>query len=120
MPASKYGTNGKAVRMVGTNELVKRKRMLENKVLNGSATSKVVRKNGITGLNKTVKSRRSLEELKVLATDEGFSWANENYSSWQRSIDVWSFVASLRIRIMLDNAKWTYFGGFTEAKQVPW
>ncbi|RZB66778.1 Protein ACTIVITY OF BC1 COMPLEX KINASE 7, chloroplastic isoform A [Glycine soja] len=117
MPASKYGTNGKAVRMVGTNELVKRKRMLENKVLNGSATSKVVRKNGITGLNKTVKSRRSLEELKVLATDEGFSWANENYSSWQRSIDVWSFVASLRIRIMLDNAKWTYFGGFTEAKQ---
>ncbi|KAG4952788.1 hypothetical protein JHK87_038382 [Glycine soja] len=117
MPASKYGTNGKAVRMVGTNELVKRKRMLENKVLNGSATSTVVRKNGITGLNKTVKSRRSLEELKVLATDEGFSWANENYSSWQRSIDVWSFVASLRIRIMLDNAKWTYFGGFTEAKQ---
>lgn len=118
MPASKYGTNGKAVRMVGTNELVKRKRMLENKVLNGSATSKVVRKNGITGLNKTVKSRRSLEELKVLATDEGFSWANENYSSWQRSIDVWSFVASLRIRILLDNAKWAYLGDFTEEKQV--
>ncbi|XP_043689300.1 protein ACTIVITY OF BC1 COMPLEX KINASE 7, chloroplastic-like [Telopea speciosissima] len=57
------------------------------------------------------------EELKVLASDEGFSWANENYSSWQRSIDVWSFVLSLRIRLLLDNAKWTYVGGFTEDKQ---
>ncbi|KAL2666218.1 hypothetical protein GLYMA_02G308600v4 [Glycine max] len=101
----------------GTNELVKRKTMLEKTVNNGSATSKVVRKNGIPALSKTMKSRSSLEELKVLATDEGFSWANENYSSWQRSIDVWSFVASLRIRILLDNAKWAYLRGFTEAKQ---
>ncbi|EXB98268.1 hypothetical protein L484_014252 [Morus notabilis] len=58
-----------------------------------------------------------LEELKVLPTDEGFSWANENYNSLQRSIDVWSFVISFRIRILFDNAKWAYLGGFTEDKQ---
>lgn len=62
--------------------------------------------------------RYQLEELKVLPSDEGFSWANENYSSWQRSIDVWSFVLSLRVRVLLDNAKWAYVGGFTEEKQV--
>ena len=30
------------------------------------------------------------EELKVLGSDENFSWANENYNIWQRTIDVWS------------------------------
>ncbi|CAJ1971612.1 unnamed protein product [Sphenostylis stenocarpa] len=132
VPASKYGgANGRAVKMVRTTELVKRKTMSANKVektVNGSA-SKVngasqVRKKTIPVLTKTVKSRTrtskeppSLKELKVLPSDEGFSWANENYSSWQRSIDVWSFVVSLRIRILLDNSKWAYLGGFTEAKQ---
>lgn len=58
------------------------------------------------------------EELKVLPSDESFSWANENYNSVQRSIDVWSFVLSLRVRVLLDNAKWAYLGGFTEDKQV--
>ncbi|RDX66476.1 Protein ACTIVITY OF BC1 COMPLEX KINASE 7, chloroplastic, partial [Mucuna pruriens] len=123
LPASKYGTNGRAVKMVPTKELA-------NKVVtvNGSASKQavngtgLVRKNAIPALIKTVKSRTSkqlpsLEELKVLPTDDGFSWANENYSSWQRSIDVWSFVVSLRIRILMDNAKWAYLGGFTEAKQ---
>ncbi|TKY57519.1 disease resistance protein RPM1 [Spatholobus suberectus] len=130
LPASKYGTNGRAVKMVPTNEVVKRKTIAANKVVtvNGSASKKavngasLVRKNAIPALTKTVKSRTSkelpsLEELKVLPLDEGFSWANENYSSWQRSIDVWSFVVSLRIWVLLDNAKWAYLGGFTEAKQ---
>ncbi|CAL5196080.1 unnamed protein product [Lathyrus oleraceus] len=65
----------------------------------------------------TSKELPPLEELKVLPSDEGFSWANENYSSWQRSIDVWSFVLSLRVHVLLDNAKWAYVGGFTEEKQ---
>ena len=59
-----------------------------------------------------------VEELKVLPSDEGFSWANENYNSLKRSADVWSFVLSLRVRVLLDNAKWAYLGGFTEDKQV--
>ena len=58
------------------------------------------------------------EELKVLPSDEGFSWAKANYNSVQRSIDIWSFVVSLRIRILFDNAKWAYAGGFSEENQV--
>ena len=58
-----------------------------------------------------------VEDLKVLPSDEGFGWASENYNSVQRTIDVWLFVLSLRVRVLLDNAKWTYVGGFTEDKQ---
>ncbi|MED6205335.1 Protein ACTIVITY OF BC1 COMPLEX KINASE 7, chloroplastic [Stylosanthes scabra] len=131
LPASnsKYGTNGKAVRMVPAGEVVKRNTVSDNKVktvngakqnVNGAAT--IVKRDVSPPLTSTVKSRTSqelppLEELKVLPSDEGFSWANENYSSWQRSIDVWSFVISLRIRVLLDNAKWAYLGGFAEDKQ---
>ncbi|XP_020234378.1 protein ACTIVITY OF BC1 COMPLEX KINASE 7, chloroplastic [Cajanus cajan] len=129
LPASKYGTNGRAIKMVPANELVKRKIVSTNKVkVNGSTPkpavngASLVRKNPISTLTKTVKSRSSkqlpsLEEINFLPSDEGFSWANENYSSWQRSIDVWSFVLSLRVRVLFDNAKWAYLGGFTEAKQ---
>ncbi|XP_061344109.1 protein ACTIVITY OF BC1 COMPLEX KINASE 7, chloroplastic-like [Gastrolobium bilobum] len=130
LPASKYGTNGKAVKMVPANELVKRKTMSANKVetVNGSTSKQavngasLVRRDSTPASTKTVKSRTSkelppLEELKVLPSDEGFSWANENYNSWQRTIDIWSFVISLRIRVLLDNAKWAYVGGLTEEKQ---
>ncbi|XP_072068346.1 protein ACTIVITY OF BC1 COMPLEX KINASE 7, chloroplastic-like [Arachis hypogaea] len=131
LPASnsKYGTNGKVVRMVPSSEVVKRSTLSYNKVktvngakqnVNGVAT--IVKRDVNPPLTKAVKSRTSeelppLEELKVLPSGEGFSWANENYSSWQRSIDVWSFVLSLRIRVLLDNAKWAYIRGFTEDKQ---
>ncbi|KAL1812977.1 hypothetical protein ACET3Z_023042 [Daucus carota] len=75
-----------------------------------------------SGLMKSPNIKKSdelppIEELKVLPSDESFSWANENYNSVQRSIDVWSFILSLRVRILLDNAKWAYVGGITEDKQ---
>lgn len=139
----KSGVNGRAVRMVPASEVVKRKTPIEK--VNG-VTSKVVKVNGLTNkaekvngsvvngaslvrtnrrstLFKTPKSKASKElppvdVLKVLPSDEGFSWANENYNAWQRNIDVWSFVISFRIRVLFDNAKWAYLGGFTEDKQV--
>ncbi|WVZ21053.1 hypothetical protein V8G54_008375 [Vigna mungo] len=89
LPASKNGAaNGRAVKMVRTTELVNKKTMSVNKVektVNGSA-SKVngtsqVRKRPMPVMTKTVKSRTRtsrelppLEELKVLPSDEGFSW----------------------------------------------
>lgn len=127
VPRSKYGTNGRAVKMVPATELVKRRTASGSKTVNGSEQAVngagLVRKDPNAALTKTVKSRNTnelppLEELKVLPSDEGFNWANENYNSLQRSIDVWSFVISLRIRVLLDNAKWAYVGGFTEEKQV--
>ncbi|KAF3443233.1 hypothetical protein FNV43_RR12915 [Rhamnella rubrinervis] len=136
--SSRLGVNGRAVNMVPTSEVVKRKVPSTNKVekvnnlpnkvekVNSSVVNgaSLVKRNPTTpALVKAPKYRTSkklppVEELKVLPSDEGFSWANENYSSWQRSIDVWSFVLSLRIRVLFDNAKWAYMGGFTEEKQV--
>ena len=129
VPASKYGTNGRAVKMIPANEVLKRKTSSVKKVdtINGSKQAVngvgIVRKDSTPVLTEAMKFGKSkklppLGELKVLPSDEGFSWANENYNSWQRSADVWSFVLSLRIRVLLDNAKWAYLGGFTEEKQV--
>ncbi|PWZ37242.1 S-adenosylmethionine carrier 1, chloroplastic/mitochondrial [Zea mays] len=42
----------------------------------------------------------------------------DNYNSMQRSIDILSFVLSLRVRVLFDNAKWAYPGGFSEEKQA--
>lgn len=127
--SSRLVTNGRAVKMVPTSEAVKRQTPSTNNVdvVNGSRQvvngANLVRRKPTPALVKTVtvgdsKELPPPEELKVLPSDESFSWANENYSSLQRTIDVWSFVLSLRIRVLLDNAKWAYLGGFTEDKQV--
>ncbi|OIT00054.1 putative aarf domain-containing protein kinase, chloroplastic [Nicotiana attenuata] len=122
----KVGINGRPVKMVPTSEVTKRKVQSVNgaEIVNGSTQ----RINGASIVKRVaapapVKKQKSeelppVEGLKVLPSDEGFSWANENYNSVQRSIDVWSFVLSLRVRVFLDNAKWTYVGGFTEDKQL--
>ncbi|XP_058202645.1 protein ACTIVITY OF BC1 COMPLEX KINASE 7, chloroplastic-like [Rhododendron vialii] len=95
-------------------------------VLNGSKVvvngASIVKRDIASALVKTKKTGGSkalppIEELKVLPSDDGFSWASENYNSVQRSIDVWSFVLSLHVRVLFDNAKWSYIGGFTEDKQ---
>lgn len=128
---SRLGTNGRAVKMVPASEVMKRKNQSNNRLdlVNGSKQvingASIVNKDSApspTVVNSTkVRKPKKLppvEELKVLPSDEGFSWANENYNSVQRSIDVWSFVISLRIRVLLDNAKWAYLGNFSEEKQV--
>ena len=133
----KLGVNGRAVKMVPASEVMKKRAPLSQKVekvngfaskvdkVNGSAVNgaTLVKSSPAPGLVKRPEVRDSkelppLEELKVLPSDEGFSWANENYNSVQRSIDVWSFVISLRVRVLFDNAKWAYPGGFNEDKQV--
>ncbi|GMN27588.1 hypothetical protein TIFTF001_001718 [Ficus carica] len=134
----KLGVNGRGVKMVPASEVVKRRNQSKEKVekvngfankaekvkVNGSVVKGVslIRSGPASSLVRTPKVKGSkelppLEGLKVLPSDEGFSWANENYNSLQRSIDVWSFVISFRIRILLDNAKWAYLGGFSEDKQ---
>lgn len=115
----KLGSNGRPITMVPTTELVKNKPPFKQTV-NGS--TQIVLNRESKALVKSVKVKEPTgfppsEELKVLPSDESFSWANENYNSVQRSIDVWSFVLSLRVRVLFDNAKWAYPGGFTEDKQ---
>ncbi|PIA58322.1 hypothetical protein AQUCO_00500327v1 [Aquilegia coerulea] len=96
------------------------------KVVNGNGRvngTSLVKRTSKSSVPVTVKPTRGytdlppVEDLKVLPSDEGFSWASDNYNSFQRSIDVWSFVLSLRVRVLFDNAKWAYIGGFTEEKQ---
>ncbi|KAL8511374.1 hypothetical protein ACS0TY_017967 [Phlomoides rotata] len=105
------GTNGSIIRMVPTGEI--RKKKTDN--VNGCRRNI----NGIVvkGGSLVKKELPPIEGLKVLPSDEGFSWANENYNSVQRSIDVWSCIISLRVRVLFDDAKWTYFGGWSEEKQ---
>ncbi|XP_024524239.1 protein ACTIVITY OF BC1 COMPLEX KINASE 7, chloroplastic [Selaginella moellendorffii] len=58
------------------------------------------------------------DRVDVLPSDENFSWSKENYSKLQRTIDVWSFVLSLRAKLFLIDAKWSYVGGFSEEKKI--
>ncbi|KAL2245990.1 UNVERIFIED_CONTAM: Protein ACTIVITY OF BC1 COMPLEX KINASE 7, chloroplastic [Sesamum indicum] len=129
---TKVGTNGRATKMLPATEVKKRISPSISTTDNVNGAPKNV--NGVRDVNggrslvkrdptpplsktSTTKELPPIEDLKVLPSDEGFSWANENYNSVQRTIDVWSFVLSLRARIFLDNAKWTYVGGFSEDKQ---
>jgi predicted unusual protein kinase regulating ubiquinone biosynthesis (AarF/ABC1/UbiB family) len=60
---------------------------------------------------------------KNLAAPENFTgenkyrWNQENYSRQRRYIDIWYFVLSFLNGSWLDNRKWTYPGGYTEAKR---
>ncbi|KAL0445068.1 UNVERIFIED_CONTAM: protein ACTIVITY OF BC1 COMPLEX kinase, chloroplastic [Sesamum latifolium] len=131
--STKVGTNGRATKMLPATEVKKRispsisttdnvngspKNVNSVRVINGGRS--LVKRDPAPPLSKTstTKELPPIEDLKVLPSDEGFSWADENYNSVQRTIDVWSFVLSLRVRIFLDNAKWTYVGGFSEDKQI--
>ncbi|PIM97412.1 putative unusual protein kinase [Handroanthus impetiginosus] len=123
------GGNGRPIKMVPTTEVKKRisasvtTTEIQNgspKKVNGVNGRKIVKRDPSPPLAKASRTKElpPIDGLKVLPSDEGFSWASDNYNSIQRSIDVWSFVLSLRVRVLLDNAKWTYIGGFSEEKQV--
>lgn len=107
-------TNGRATNSGST--LVRRGDPVETKIngaviSNGSATRRIV-------VRAPVQLPVIEESLRVLPSDEGFSWSRSNYSRLQRTIDVWSFVLALRARVFLLDTKWTYLGGFTEEKKV--
>ncbi|KAG6485014.1 hypothetical protein ZIOFF_053542 [Zingiber officinale] len=136
--ADKFGTNGRPTKMVSnTNrretKMVSTKNLVTHKdssrqkslsmhnsnvMVNGVS---LIKRNSTATLSKTEKKDPKVipdtDELKVLPSDEGFSWAKENYNSLQRTIDIWSFVVSFRLRVLFDNEKWAYFEGFTEEKQ---
>ncbi|XP_051125490.1 protein ACTIVITY OF BC1 COMPLEX KINASE 7, chloroplastic isoform X2 [Andrographis paniculata] len=131
--SAKVGTNGRPTKMVPTTEL--KNRIPPSKTKPDTLNESLKKVNGVPHANESSLIKRDVpaqssskkasrskqlppvEELTVLPSDEGFSWANENYNSIQRSIDVWSFVISLRVRVLFDNAKWAYIGGFSEDKQ---
>ncbi|XP_078170903.1 protein kinase superfamily protein isoform X2 [Carex rostrata] len=120
----KYGsTNGRANKMVPTKELARTSTGFNGSRVAVNGSGLVKSDKGPSSLVKTQKGKGTNkgtsfeEELTVLPSDEGFSWAKDNYNAWQRTIDIWSFVLSLRVRVLFDNAKWAYIGGFSEEEQ---
>ncbi|GER48267.1 protein kinase superfamily protein [Striga asiatica] len=111
--------HGKVIEMVPTPEIRERMELCRT-------SSRLVSINGVNVIKEVGLVKKDppnlpgLKEIPIVlpADDKGFSWANENYNSVQRSIDVWSSVISLRVRIFLDTTKWTYIGGFTQDKQL--
>ncbi|KVI02093.1 Protein kinase-like domain-containing protein, partial [Cynara cardunculus var. scolymus] len=125
----KLGKDRRAIAMVPTSEMMKKMPSSEKRPRTVNVFSRIVnrasraKRETIPGLVNSREVREPTgflpsEELKVLPSDESFSWANENYNSVQRTIDVWSFVLSLCVRVLFDDSKWSYPGGFTEGKQI--
>ncbi|XP_076909057.1 protein ACTIVITY OF BC1 COMPLEX KINASE 7, chloroplastic-like [Bidens hawaiensis] len=115
----KLGSKGQSITMVPTSEVMNNKPTSKQRSETVNGSIQVV---NWTSLIKSAKVKQPIgfppsEQFKILPSDESFKWANENYNSVQRSIDVWSFVLSLHVRVLFDNAKWTYAGSFTEEKQ---
>ncbi|XP_008813062.1 LOW QUALITY PROTEIN: protein ACTIVITY OF BC1 COMPLEX KINASE 7, chloroplastic-like [Phoenix dactylifera] len=127
MGAGRYGA-GRDTKMVSTKELMRSKGASRQKLgsVNGSKVAadgaKLVKRDRTSSALAKTQKRTFQEipftdELKVLPSEEGFSWAEDNYSAWRRTIDIWIFLLTLRLRVLFDNAKWAYLGGFTEEEQ---
>ena len=43
-----------------------------------------------------------------------YKWAQDSYSSTQRTIDTWTFFTVFRTQLFLLDQKWSYIGGFSE------
>ncbi|NEO97314.1 MAG: AarF/ABC1/UbiB kinase family protein [Symploca sp. SIO2E9] len=56
--------------------------------------------------------------LRKVYNEKSYRWNRENYSRNRRFIDIWTFFLSLLTRLWLNNKKWSYRGGYTEAKQA--
>ncbi|WP_342799608.1 AarF/ABC1/UbiB kinase family protein [Hyella patelloides] len=61
-------------------------------------------------------SKRSLETLE--SAKKSYRWNKKNYSHTRRRIDIWTFVFTLSFKLWRNNRKWTYAGGYSEAKAV--
>ncbi|WP_223805477.1 ABC1 kinase family protein [Pseudanabaena sp. UWO310] len=54
--------------------------------------------------------------MSVLSSEPNYRWSRDNYSELARTIDIWRTVLTFSWMIWLDNKKWSYVGGKTEAK----
>jgi predicted unusual protein kinase regulating ubiquinone biosynthesis (AarF/ABC1/UbiB family) len=50
--------------------------------------------------------------------DRTYRWNRQNYSRRRRAFDIWSFFLTFLNGSWLDGKKWSYVGGYTEAKQA--
>lgn len=77
------------------------------------------------GASSALQSREQLADIVVadvrdasdFPTDVDFKWAQDSYNVTQRNIDTWLFFGTFRARLWLLDQKWSYPGGFTDAKR---
>jgi predicted unusual protein kinase regulating ubiquinone biosynthesis (AarF/ABC1/UbiB family) len=50
--------------------------------------------------------------------NRAYRWNRTNYSKQRRAIDIWSFFLTFLNGSWIDGKKWSYIGGYTEAKQA--
>jgi predicted unusual protein kinase regulating ubiquinone biosynthesis (AarF/ABC1/UbiB family) len=56
-------------------------------------------------------------ELQSGGNNRTYRWNRTNYSKRRRTIDIWAFFLTFLNGSWLDGKKWSYIGGYTEAKQ---
>ena len=54
--------------------------------------------------------------VKIETGTKSYRWNQKNYSITRRRIDIWLFVFTLSVKLWSNNRKWTYAGGYSEAK----
>ncbi len=57
-------------------------------------------------------------DLQPSGNNPTYRWNRNNYSKRRRKLDIWSFFLTFLNGSWIDGKKWSYIGGYTEAKQV--
>ncbi len=63
----------------------------------------------------------SMSQLEIEPTsgsNRTYRWNRNNYSRRRRKLDIWSFFLTFLNGSWIDGKKWSYLGGYTEAKQA--
>jgi predicted unusual protein kinase regulating ubiquinone biosynthesis (AarF/ABC1/UbiB family) len=75
--------------------------------------------------SETAVPESSVISMPQITTDPQFSsdsrayrWNRNNYSKRRRKFDIWSFFLTFLNGSWIDGQKWSYIGGYTEAKQA--
>lgn len=72
--------------------------------------------------NKSLKYPSPAQELVSDTTPEAgknsYRWNRDNYSVNRRRLDIWRFVLLLLLKLNLNSKKWSYIGGYSEAKSI--
>ena len=61
-------------------------------------------------------SSQSSKRVGSLETGKRYRWNRDNYSIVRRRFDIWNFVLQLSFKLWRNGRKWTYSGGYSEAK----
>ncbi|KAG2482100.1 hypothetical protein HYH03_018956 [Edaphochlamys debaryana] len=90
-------------------------------IAEGIATETAWRSGGGSGAGVGVAERvvvvEAEAEMAERPSETDFKWAQDDYNATTRTIDTWTFFTIFRTRLWLLDQKWSYPGGFTDAKR---